>query len=57
MKIRYEFRVLLPNTEDAFRVAIDIDVRNQEAARNRIKRLYPQAEKINFIRAHRIDRD
>ena len=55
MTIRYEFLITTPECSDGMRVAVDLEVINQLAARHKITRLYPSATKISFIRSHRIN--
>ena len=55
MTIRYEFLVKTPECSDGMRVAVDLNIINQLAARHRITRLYPSANTITFIRSYRIN--
>ena len=55
MTIRYEFLITTPECSDGIKVAVDLEVINQLAARHKISRLYPSATKISFIRSHRIN--
>lgn len=55
MTIRYEFLVKMPDSPDGMRVAVDLNIINQLAARHRITRLYPTANTITFIRSYIIN--
>ena len=55
MTIRYEFLITTPECSDGIKVAVDLEVINQLTARHKISRLYPSANKISFIRSHRIN--
>ena len=55
MTIRYEFLVKTPECSDGMKVAVDLNIINQLAARHRITRLYPSANTITFIRSYRIN--
>ena len=55
MTIRYEFLVKTPECPDGMKVAVDLNIVNQLAARHRITRLYPTANIITFIKSNRIN--
>ena len=55
MTIRYEFLITTPDSPDGMKVAVDLNIINQLAARHRITRLYPSANTITFIRSYRIN--
>lgn len=52
--VQYEFLVKTPDCPDGMKVAVDLNVANQLAARHKISRLYPTASKITYIRSKRI---
>lgn len=54
MPIRYEFHITTPENTDGFKVSVDMNIINQLAARNHIKRLFPMATQISLIRSNRI---
>ena len=54
MTIRYEFLVKTPDCPDGMKVAVDLNVVNQLAARRKVSRLYPSASEITYIKSKRI---
>ena len=55
MTIRYEFHITTPESKDGFKASVDMNIINQLAARNHIKRLFPTATQISYIRSYRIN--
>lgn len=52
--VRYEFLVKTPECSDGIKVAVDLNVVNQLAARRKVSRLYPSASEITYIKSKRI---
>ena len=55
MTIRYEFQITTLENTDGFKASVDMNIINQLAARNHIKRLFPMATQISYIRSYRIN--
>ena len=55
MTIRYEFQIKTPENMDGFKASVDMNIINHQTARNHIKRLFPTATQISYIRSYRIN--